>query len=79
MHFSSCKILCACYNFRKLKESKMKKFISLPYIFVMVLSLMLVGCQGGETIKIGTLLDKTGDLGSYGPPMEIGADLAIKL
>jgi len=38
----------------------MKKFISLPYIFVMVLSLMLVGCQGGETIKIGTLLDKTG-------------------
>ena len=57
----------------------MKKFISLPYIFVMVLSLMLVGCQGGETIKIGTLLDKTGDLGSYGPPMEVGADLAIKL
>ena len=57
----------------------MKKFLSLPYIFVMVLSLMLVGCQGGETIKIGTLLDKTGDLGSYGPPMEVGADLAIKL
>jgi ABC-type branched-subunit amino acid transport system substrate-binding protein len=57
----------------------MKKFLSLPYIFVMVLSLMLVGCQSGETIKIGTLLDKTGDLGSYGPPMEVGADLAIKL
>jgi len=57
----------------------MKRFLSLPYIFVMVLSLMLVGCQSGETIKIGTLLDKTGDLGSYGPPMEVGADLAIKL
>ena len=57
----------------------MKKILSLPYIFVLVLSLMLVGCQGGETIKIGTLLDKTGDLGSYGPPMEVGADLAIQL
>ena len=56
----------------------MKKFLSLPYIFVLVLSLMLVGCQG-ETIKIGTLLDKTGDLGNYGPPMEVGADLAITL
>ena len=60
MHFSSCKISCSCYTFRKLKEAKMKKFLSLPYIFVLVLSLMLVGCQGGETIKIGTLLDKTG-------------------
>ena len=79
MHFSSCKISCSCYTFRKLKEAKMKKFLSLPYIFVLVLSLMLVGCQGGETIKIGTLLDKTGDLGSYGPPMEVGADLAIQL
>ena len=57
----------------------MKKILSLPYIFVLVLSLMLVGCQGGETVKIGTLLDKTGDLGSYGPPMEVGADLAIQL
>ena len=56
----------------------MKKILSLPYIFVLVLSLMLVGCQG-ETIKIGTLLDKTGDLGNYGPPMEVGADLAITL
>ena len=35
--------------------------------------------MGGETIKIGTLLDKTGDLGNYGPPMEVGADLAIQL
>ena len=78
MHFSSCKILCSCYTFRKLKEAKMKKILSLPYIFVLVLSLMLVGCQG-ETIKIGTLLDKTGDLGNYGPPMEVGADLAITL
>ena len=39
----------------------------------------MFGCQGGETIKIGTLLDKTGDLGNYGPPMEVGADLAIQL
>ena len=38
----------------------------------------MVGCQS-ETIKIGTLLDKTGDLGNYGPPMEVGADLAITL
>jgi ABC-type branched-subunit amino acid transport system substrate-binding protein len=57
---------------------KKEFFSSLPYILVLVLSLMLVGCQS-ETIKIGTLLDKTGDLGSYGPPMEVGADLAIQL
>ena len=44
----------------------------------MIMSLLMVGCQS-ETIKIGTLLDKTGDLGNYGPPMEVGADLAITL
>jgi branched-chain amino acid transport system substrate-binding protein len=60
-------------------EAKMKKIISLPIMLTLILSLLMVGCQGGDTIKIGTLLDKTGDLGNYGPPMEKGADLAIKL
>ena len=54
----------------------MKRILSLPVLFGLVASLLMVGCQGGETIKIGTLLDKTGDLGNYGPPMEVGADLA---
>ena len=58
----------------------MKKIISLPIMLTLMLSLLMVGCQsGGDTIKIGTLLDKTGDLGNYGPPMEVGADLAITL
>ena len=57
----------------------MKKIISLPIMLTLMLSLLMVGCQSGETIKIGTLLDKTGDLANYGPPMEIGADLAIQL
>ena len=57
----------------------MKKILSLPVLFGLVASLLMVGCQGGETIKIGTLLDKTGDLGNYGRPMEVGADLAIQL
>ena len=56
----------------------MKKILSLPFILMMIMSLLMVGCQS-ETIKIGTLLDKTGDLGNYGPPMEVGADLAITL
>jgi ABC-type branched-subunit amino acid transport system substrate-binding protein len=60
-------------------EAKMKKIISLPIMLTLMLSLLMVGCQSGDTIKIGTLLDKTGDLGNYGPPMEVGADLAIKL
>ena len=59
-------------------EAKMKKILSLPFILTMIMSLLMVGCQS-ETIKIGTLLDKTGDLGNYGPPMEVGADLAITL
>ena len=45
-------------------EEKMKKILSLPVLFGLVASLLMVGCQGGETIKIGTLLDKTGDLGN---------------
>jgi ABC-type branched-subunit amino acid transport system substrate-binding protein len=60
-------------------EAKMKKILSLPIMLTLMLSLLMVGCQSGDTIKIGTLLDKTGDLGNYGPPMEVGADLAITL
>ena len=32
----------------------MKKILSLPVLFGLVASLLMVGCQGGETIKIGT-------------------------
>lgn len=33
----------------------------------------------GETVKIGTLMDVTGDLGIFGPPMQLATDLAIQL
>ena len=33
----------------------------------------------GETTKIGTLMDATGDLGIFGPPMQIAVDLAVQL
>ena len=32
-----------------------------------------------EVTKIGTLLDATGDLATYGPPLQIAADLAVEL
>ncbi len=35
--------------------------------------------SSGETIKIGTLLDSTGDLGIFGPPMIDAVDLAVEL
>lgn len=33
----------------------------------------------GDPVKIGTVLDFTGDLGAFGPPMRNGADLAAEL
>ncbi len=33
----------------------------------------------GETTKIGTLMDATGDLGIFGPPMQTAVDLAVKM
>ena len=35
--------------------------------------------EGTEPVKLGTLLDYTGDLGVFGPPMRNGADLAAEL
>ena len=59
-------------------------------IFVVILALALLltpaasACGGDdqeepEPIKVGTLLDYTGDLGVFGPPMRNGADLAAEL
>ena len=33
----------------------------------------------GEPVKIGTILDYTGDLGIYGPPIRNGADIAAEM
>ncbi len=43
------------------------------------LSLAAVPAPARETVKIGTLLDVTGDLGVYGPPMRTAVDLAVEL
>ena len=42
-------------------------------------AMMMMEEPSGETVKIGTLLDATGDLASYGPPLQIAADLAVEL
>ena len=40
---------------------------------------MMMSGPSGEPIKIGTVLDFTGDLGAYGKPMRNSADLAAEL
>ena len=39
---------------------------------------VLSACSSGGA-KIGTLMDETGDLGAYGPPIQNGVDLAVSL
>ena len=51
----------------------MKKILML----VISASFVLSACGSGP--KIGTLLDETGDLGAYGPPIQNGVDLAVGL
>ena len=51
----------------------MKKILML----VISASFVLSACGSGP--KIGTLLDETGDLGAYGPPIQNGVDLAVCL
>jgi len=50
---------------------------------VLLLFLGAIACaaeeEEKEPVKIGTLLDYTGDLATYGPPMRNGADLAAEL
>ncbi|MDC0252779.1 ABC transporter substrate-binding protein [Chloroflexi bacterium] len=52
----------------------MKKLVIL---FTSVL-FVLTACSSGGA-KIGTLMDETGDLGAYGPPIQNGVDLAVSL
>tara|TARA_B100000586_G_scaffold155284_2_gene113040 strand:+ start:6174 stop:7379 length:1206 start_codon:yes stop_codon:yes gene_type:complete len=52
----------------------MKKIL----IFVTSALFVLSACSGGGA-KIGTLMDETGDLGAYGPPIQNGVDLAVGL
>ena len=52
----------------------MKKILILVTSALFVLS----ACSSGGA-KIGTLLDETGDLGAYGPPIQNGVDLAVGL
>ena len=51
----------------------MKKILML----VISASFVLSACGSGP--KIGPLLDETGDLGAYGPPIQNGVDLAVGL
>ena len=46
---------------------------------MLVISTMFVLSACGSGPKIGTLLDETGDLGAYGPPIQNGVDLAVGL
>jgi len=46
---------------------------------VIVEKQVVVTAQPAGTVKIGTLLDYTGDLGVYGPAMRNGVDLAVEL
>ena len=46
-------------------------------MLVISASFVLSACGSGP--KIGTLLDETGDLGAYGPPIQNGVDLAVGL
>ena len=48
-------------------------------ILMLVISTMFVLSACGSGPKIGTLLDETGDLGAYGPPIQNGVDLAVGL
>ena len=54
------------------------------YLLAILLLLTAVACgsaaqsESGEPVKIGTILDFTGDLGNFGPPMRNGADLAVE-
>ena len=48
-------------------------------ILMLVISAMFVLSACGSGPKIGTLLDETGDLGAYGPPIQNGVDLAVGL
>ena len=52
----------------------MKKILILVTSALFVLS----ACSSGGA-KIGTLMDETGDLGAYGPPIQNGVDLAVGL
>ena len=42
-------------------------------------AMMMMEGPSGEPIKIGTVMDYTGDLGPYGRDMQRGIDLAVKL
>ena len=64
----------------------MEKFHLLRPLFAILLLMAFLGLACGDDeldtqdpVKIGTLLDFTGDLATYGPPMRNGADLAAEL
>jgi ABC-type branched-subunit amino acid transport system substrate-binding protein len=46
---------------------------------LLVISAIFVLSACGSGPKIGTLMDETGDLGAYGPPIQNGVDLAVGL
>ncbi|MEE8363965.1 MAG: ABC transporter substrate-binding protein, partial [Dehalococcoidia bacterium] len=67
-----------------LKTSRWLVFLALGIMAVALTT--VVGCgdddddeTSKEPVKIGTLLDYTGDLAVYGPPIRNGVDLAIEL
>ena len=53
--------------------------IPIPEPVVIPTPAMMIPGPSGEPIKIGTVLDFTGDLGAYGKPMRNGADIAAEL
>ena len=46
---------------------------------LLLISAIFVLSACGSGPKIGTLMDETGDLGAYGPPIQNGVDLAVGL
>jgi len=54
------------------------------YLLFVIVGLVLVSlvfsaaCEKGEALKIGVLMAMTGDLGSYGPDISKGAEMAVK-
>jgi branched-chain amino acid transport system substrate-binding protein len=58
----------------------MKKFISIGVFFVVIISLIISGCDNrkkqDEALKIGVILPFTGELASYGDPIKKGIEIA---
>ena len=55
-----------------------KLLVSLVVSGLLLAAVVLPGCSGEDTIKIGTLLPLTGSLADYGPAMQQGVELAVK-